>query len=320
MARQSSSARAGARGEGWRVGLAALAADSVVVVAVQVERVWGAPGVGPRPGWGRCRNRPRCRSRRSPGPGTRRGSGIALPGRRRGGRRWCRSGRRWCLGDHQRNAGSWTNLRSRLRHPAAALGLCGGKVSRRLRGLVPELPRAPSGSGHEAVVTGGWASPSGRAGAIAASCKPGRSRPAVPPACHKQRSPAVPSGQSRSLREGRCARRTLLTCGGGEGRNCMACKGSHRDCIARHGVSFARLRCLSCSSRNDAYMTLFPWLRTTMFLWPTASFWLSRPTARCGQGLSAAVARRWPWGAVERDAASVSAMVPGCGRTASHRA
>jgi hypothetical protein len=39
MARQSPSTRAGARGEGWRVGLAALAADSVVVVAVQVERV-----------------------------------------------------------------------------------------------------------------------------------------------------------------------------------------------------------------------------------------------------------------------------------------
>ena len=35
--------------------------------------------------------------------------------------------------------------------------------------------------------------------------------PAVPPACHKQRSPAVSSGQSRSLRGGRWAGRASLT-------------------------------------------------------------------------------------------------------------
>jgi hypothetical protein len=50
--------------------------------------------------------------------------------------------------------------------------------------------------------------------------------PAVPPTCHKQRSPAVSSGQSRSLGQGRCAGRTPLTWGGGGARNCMACKGS----------------------------------------------------------------------------------------------
>jgi hypothetical protein len=59
--------------------------------------------------------------------------------------------------------------------------------------------------------------------------------PAVPPACHKQRSRAVSSGQPRSHREGRWAGCTLLTWGGGGGRNCMACKRSRLDrpCRAR---------------------------------------------------------------------------------------
>jgi hypothetical protein len=48
----------------------------------------------------------------------------------------------------------------------------------------------------------------------------------VPPTCHKQRSPAVCSGQSRSLGEGGWAGRTPLTWDGGRARNCMACKGS----------------------------------------------------------------------------------------------
>jgi hypothetical protein len=52
--------------------------------------------------------------------------------------------------------------------------------------------------------------------------------PAVPPACHKQRSPAVSSGQSRSLEDGRWTGRRSLTCGGDGGRTCMACKGSSR--------------------------------------------------------------------------------------------
>jgi len=60
----------------------------------------------------------------------------------------------------------------------------------------------------------------------AAMCERSSFSPAVPPTCHKQRSPAVHSGQSRSLREGRPAGHTLLTCGGWAARNCMACKGS----------------------------------------------------------------------------------------------
>jgi hypothetical protein len=51
---------------------------------------------------------------------------------------------------------------------------------------------------------------------------------AVPPACHKQRSPAVSSGQSRSLETTVALGSGSLTWGGGGGRNCMACKGSSR--------------------------------------------------------------------------------------------
>jgi hypothetical protein len=50
--------------------------------------------------------------------------------------------------------------------------------------------------------------------------------PAVLPACHKQRSRAVCSGQSRSLGEGCLAGRTALTWPVLAPRNCMACKGS----------------------------------------------------------------------------------------------
>jgi hypothetical protein len=73
------------------------------------------------------------------------------------------------------------------------------------------------------------ASPSGRAGSRRHQV--GRAwsfLAAVPPACHKQRSPAVCSGHSRSLEGGRWAGRRSLTWGGGGGRNCMACKGSIR--------------------------------------------------------------------------------------------
>ena len=49
--------------------------------------------------------------------------------------------------------------------------------------------------------------------------------PIVPPACHKQRAPAVSSGQSRSLREDGWAGRRPLTLGGKE-PGLMACKGS----------------------------------------------------------------------------------------------
>jgi hypothetical protein len=47
--------------------------------------------------------------------------------------------------------------------------------------------------------------------------------PAVPPACHKQRSPAVSSGQSGLLEGDRWLGAGCLTWGGGGGRNCMAC-------------------------------------------------------------------------------------------------
>ena len=49
---------------------------------------------------------------------------------------------------------------------------------------------------------------------VAATCERSSFSPAVPPTCHKQRSRAVHSGQSRSLPEGRSAGHTLLTCGG----------------------------------------------------------------------------------------------------------
>jgi hypothetical protein len=52
--------------------------------------------------------------------------------------------------------------------------------------------------------------------------------PAVPPTCHKQRTPAVSSGQPRSLHEGRCAGRGLPTWALRAERDCMACKGSTR--------------------------------------------------------------------------------------------
>jgi hypothetical protein len=68
--------------------------------------------------------------------------------------------------------------------------------------------------------------PYGRAGSRRARCGAVLFSPAVPPACHKQRSPAVSSGRSRSLEGGRGTGRRSLTCGGGGVRNCMACKGS----------------------------------------------------------------------------------------------
>jgi hypothetical protein len=50
--------------------------------------------------------------------------------------------------------------------------------------------------------------------------------PAVPPACHKQRSPAVSSRQPRSLRGRRWTGRTSLTWGSAGARNYMTCKRS----------------------------------------------------------------------------------------------
>ena len=71
----------------------------------------------------------------------------------------------------------------------------------------------PPGAGHR-----------GRASPFYASWEP--FSPAVPPACHKQRSRAVCSGQSRSLQTTVALGSGSLTWGGGGGRNCMAGKGS----------------------------------------------------------------------------------------------
>jgi hypothetical protein len=60
----------------------------------------------------------------------------------------------------------------------------------------------PPGGGHR-----GRASPSTRAGNRYLQVRASSFSPAVPPACHKQRSRAVSSGQPRSLREDRWAGR-----------------------------------------------------------------------------------------------------------------
>jgi hypothetical protein len=88
-----------------------------------------------------------------------------------------------------------------------------------------DLPRALWALAHEAVVTKDRPHPLAEREAVATGGASPFS-PAVPPACHKQRSPAVSSGQPRSLTEGLCAWQASLTWGGGGGRNCMACKGS----------------------------------------------------------------------------------------------
>jgi hypothetical protein len=86
--------------------------------------------------------------------------------------------------------------------------------------------REPSGLCPRGGGDRGRASPFGRAGSRRRQVGAPSFSPAVPLACHKQRSPAVRSGQSRSLAEDGWAGRTSLTWGGGGGRNCMACKGS----------------------------------------------------------------------------------------------
>jgi hypothetical protein len=93
--------------------------------------------------------------------------------------------------------------------------------------LPTRLPRALRALANDAVVTRDGPHP---AAELEPSPPGARSRlvPAVPPTCHKQRSPAVSSGQPRSLRRGRWAGRPSLTWGGGGGRNCMACKRSSR--------------------------------------------------------------------------------------------
>jgi len=146
--------------------------------------------------------------------------------------------------------------------------------------------------------------------------------PAVPPTCHKQRSRAVPSGQSRSLGHGRWAGCARLTWAARAARNCMACKGSHRDCIARYPVPFTLLSCLSCSSRNDTYTTLASILHSNYGpLDLQARFWRNRPTVDAAGGkLVHSGGKAVPVGAGEKMAASASAATAaGRGRTAAHR-
>jgi hypothetical protein len=72
----------------------------------------------------------------------------------------------------------------------------------------------------------GRASPRDELGAVAATCGRSSFSPVMPPACHKQRSRAVSSGQSRPVNSVVGLANLSLTWGGGAGRNCMACKGS----------------------------------------------------------------------------------------------
>jgi hypothetical protein len=76
--------------------------------------------------------------------------------------------------------------------------------------------REPSGLCPRGGGDRGRASPFGRAGSRRRQVGAPSFSPAVPLACHKQRSPAVRSGQSRSLRGGHWAGRICLTWGGEE--------------------------------------------------------------------------------------------------------
>jgi hypothetical protein len=113
-----------------------------------------------------------------------------------------------------------------LRHTTADSRLRGRKGSQRFEGLVSGLPRTPSGLANDAVVAVDGPHPPDELGAVDREVRASSSSPAVAPACHKERSRAVCSGQSRSTGGGRSTGRTSLTWDGGGGRNCMACKGS----------------------------------------------------------------------------------------------
>jgi hypothetical protein len=90
-----------------------------------------------------------------------------------------------------------------------------------LRNLPRALRALPRSRGHR-----GQTSPSGRVEGRRRHERAASLSPAVPPACHKQRSRAVSSGQSRSLGEGPLAGHAALTWPALAPRNCMACKGS----------------------------------------------------------------------------------------------
>jgi hypothetical protein len=98
---------------------------------------------------------------------------------------------------------------------------------------------SPLGSCHETVVHRRRATPSTQAGNRYLQVQALSFSPAVPPTCHKQRARAVSSGQSRSLRDGRCAACGPLTRTVDMARHCMACKGS-LEITALAAIPFAR--------------------------------------------------------------------------------
>jgi len=113
-----------------------------------------------------------------------------------------------------------------VRHTTVGRGTTRREGPVEVEGLVLDLPRALRALTNDAVVTGVGPHPPGQPGSRRHQVWASLFSPAVPPACHKQRTRAVSSGQPRSLPEGRSAGRTSLTCAAGGGRNCMACKGS----------------------------------------------------------------------------------------------
>jgi hypothetical protein len=80
---------------------------------------------------------------------------------------------------------------------------------------------------------------------------------AVPPTCHKQRSPAVPSGHSRPLEEDRWPGRQLPDLGWGRRPKLHGMR-SLRQAVAAHGNSFG----LSCCSRADPICDRLPPMAT----------------------------------------------------------
>jgi hypothetical protein len=117
-----------------------------------------------------------------------------------------------------------------------------GRQARWSSSLPTQLPRALRALARVAVSHRGRASLSGRARNPRRHVRTIVILAGVPPTCHKQRSRAVASGQSRSLRDGRCAGRWPLTWTVGTARNCMACKGSTLDRPCRAGQPAGGMR------------------------------------------------------------------------------
>jgi hypothetical protein len=117
-----------------------------------------------------------------------------------------------------------------LRHTTADSRLRGEKDPQRLRAWTRPAA-SPSGScqrcsGHR----GTGLTLRGELGSRRCQVEVSVFSPAVPPACHQQRSRAVCSGQSGSLQTTVALGAGSLTGGGGGGRNCMACKRSWACC------------------------------------------------------------------------------------------